>query len=161
MVPLIIWIIPLFVELTRVGLTNNLIVLGVVYGVSNVPLGIFLIYTYMREAVDKEVREAAAVDGAEPRHVFFRISLPLSRPVLVVVAVLGFIWAWGDLLIATVLIQSNNYWTVTMDAANFSQKIVTIQAQAAAAILAILPLVLLFAVAQKGIVKGLVTVSHR
>jgi ABC-type maltose transport system permease subunit len=48
-----------------------------------------------------------------------------------------------------------------MDAANFSQKIVTIQAQAAAAILAILPLVLLFAVAQKGIVKGLVTVSHR
>ena len=74
---------------------------------------------------------------------------------------LGFIWAWGDLLIATVLIQSNNYWTVTMDAANFSQKIVTIQAQAAAAILAILPLVLLFAVAQKGIVKGLVTVSIR
>ena len=55
MVPLIIWIIPLFVELTRVGLTNDLIVLGIVYGVSNVPLGIFLIYTYMREAVDKEV----------------------------------------------------------------------------------------------------------
>lgn len=161
MVPIIVWIIPLFVELTRVGLTNNLIVLGIVYGVSNVPLGVFLIYTYMRDVVRKEVREAAAIDGAPPRKVFFRISLPLCRPVLVVVAVLGFIWAWGDLLIATVLIQSNNYWTVTMDATDFSQKIVTIQAQASAAIIAMLPLVLLFAVAQKGIVRGLANTAHR
>jgi ABC-type glycerol-3-phosphate transport system permease component len=161
MVPLIIWIIPLFVELTRVGLTNNLVVLGVVYGVSNVPLGVFLLYTYMREAIDKEVREAAAVDGAPPRQVFLRISLPLTRPVLFVIGVLGFIWAWGDILLATVLLTSNNYWTVTMDATNFSQKIVTIQVQAAAALIAMSPLVLLFVVAQKGIVKGLVTTSHR
>lgn len=161
MVPIIIWIIPLFVELSRVGMTNNLPVLGVVYGIGNVPLGVFLIYTYLGDAVDKEVREAAQVDGAAPRRVFVSIALPIARPVLVVVAILGFIWAWGDILIATVLIQSNNYWTVTMDATNFAQKVVTIQSQAAAAIIAMLPLVALFVVAHRWIVRGLVAASSR
>ena len=63
MFPTIIWLIPLFVELSHEGLTNSLLVLGVVYGVANSPLCVFLLYSHLADAVDKEIREAAAVDG--------------------------------------------------------------------------------------------------
>ncbi len=119
MVPTIIIIIPLFVEFTSLHLINNLVVLGVVYGVSNTPLGVFLIYAYLGDSFDPQIREAAAVDGARPRQVFLRISLPLCRPVIAAVAVLAFLFAWGDLLFALVLLQSSSLWTVPLATTDF------------------------------------------
>lgn len=162
MIPTIIWIIPMFVELVQFHLTNNLVVLGVIYGVTNAPLGLYLLYAYLADAVPAEVREAAIVVGAKPRQVFFRISLPIAVPVLSTVAVLAFVWAWGDVLIAAVLLQSQQNWTVTLAATTFVGRFgVSIQQEAAAAIISMLPLIVIFAVGQRGIVKGLTVGSGR
>jgi raffinose/stachyose/melibiose transport system permease protein len=162
MFPTIIWIIPLFVELSHQGLTNSLIVLGVVYGVSNSPLCVFLLYSYLTDAVDREIREAASVDGARDLQVFLRISLPVSVPILITVAVLAIVWAWGDVLIAVVLLQSSSNWTVTIASTNFASHFYgVLQQEAAAAIIAMLPLIVIFAAGQKGIVKGLTVGSGK
>lgn len=162
MVPTIIWIIPLFVELSRVHLTNSLIVLGFVYGVANSPLCVFLLYSHLADAVDREIREAAAVDGARNLQVFMKISLPLSIPILTTVAVLAAVWAWGDVLIAVVLLQTSNHWTVTIAATNLVQRFYgVLQQEAAAALISMLPLIILFIIGQKGIVKGLTVGSGK
>ena len=119
MVPTIVLIIPLFVELTRLHMTNNLIVLGVVYGVGNALLGVFLVYAFLGDSLDPQIREAAAVDGAKPRQTFARVIVPICRPVLGAVAVLGFLFAWGDLLIALLLLESNSLWTIPLAATDF------------------------------------------
>lgn len=162
LVPTIIWIIPLFVEMSRARLTDNLLLLGVVYGVTNTPLGLYLLYAYLADAIPADVREAAIVAGAKPRHVFFRISLPIAIPVLATVAVLAFVWGWGDVLIAAVLLQSQNHWTVTLAATSFvSRNVVSIQLQAAAAVISMFPMIAVFAIGQRGIVKGLTVGSSR
>src|SRR5207237_1165712 len=78
--------------------------------------GLYLRYAYRADAVPGALREAATVAGAKPRHIFFMISLPISLPVLVTIAVLAFVWSWGDVLIAAVLLQSQQDWTVTLSA---------------------------------------------
>jgi raffinose/stachyose/melibiose transport system permease protein len=162
MIPTIIWIIPMFVELSHAHLTDNLLVLGVVYGVTNAPLGLYLLYAYLADAVPTEVREAAIVAGAKPRHVFWWISLPIAVPVLSTIAVLAFVWAWGDVLIAAVLLQSQTNWTVTLAATSLVSRFgIPIQVQAATAIISMLPMVVIFAVGQRGIVKGLTVGSGR
>jgi ABC-type glycerol-3-phosphate transport system permease component len=162
MFPTIIWIIPLFVLLSHTGLTNSLLVLGVVYGVSNSPLCVFFLYSHLADAVDKEIREAAAVDGARNLQVFLRISLPMSLPILATVAILAVVWAWGDVLIAVILLQSNSNWTVTIASTNFASHFYgALQQEAAAAIISMLPLIVIFAVGQKAIVKGLTVGSGK
>jgi raffinose/stachyose/melibiose transport system permease protein len=162
MIPTIIWVIPMFVELSRAHMTDNLLVLGVVYGVTNIPLGLYLLYAYLADAVSSDIREAAIVAGAKPRHVFFKISLPISIPVLSTIAVLAFVWAWGDVLIAAVLLQSQSNWTVTLAATSFVSRYgVSIQQEAAAAIISMLPMIAIFAIGQRGIVKGLTVGSGR
>ena len=162
MIPTIIWVIPMFVELSQQHLTNSVVVLGVIYGVTNTPAGVYLLYAYLADAVSPDIREAAVVAGAQPRHIFFRIALPISLPVLVTVAVLAFIWAWGDVLIAAVLLQSQSNWTVTLAATSFVSRYgVSIQQEAAAAIVSMLPMIVIFALGQRGIVKGLTVGSGR
>jgi raffinose/stachyose/melibiose transport system permease protein len=120
------------------------------------------LYAYLADAIDPQIREAAAVDGATPKRVFFSISLPLSLPVLSTVAVLGFVFAWGDVLIAAVLLQSSNTWTVPLAATSFTSRMgIALQAEAAAALLSMLPLAVLFVIFQKGIVRGLTVGSGR
>jgi ABC-type glycerol-3-phosphate transport system permease component len=153
--PLVIWIVPFFVEMTRLGLQDNLVVLGIVYGVSNAPFGLYLMYTFYREGIPPDVAEAAEVDGASTFQQFRRIILPLSRPAIGTLCALGFVWTWGDLLLAVVLIQSPDKWTLTQAAATLIQRFnLSVQSQAAAALVSILPLLLVFLLAQRTIVRG-------
>jgi raffinose/stachyose/melibiose transport system permease protein len=162
MIPTIIWVIPMFVELSREHLTDNLLVLGFIYGVTNTPLGLYLLYAYLADAVPNDVREAAIMAGAKPRHVFVRICLPIAVPVLSTIAALAFVWGWGDVLIAAVLLQSQSKWTATLAATSFVSRYgVSIQQEAAAAIISMLPMIVIFAIGQRGIIKGLTVGSGR
>ena len=162
MIPTIIWVIPMFVELSREHMTDNLLVLGVIYGVTNTPLGVYLLYAYLADAVSNDIREAAIMAGAKPRHVFIRICLPIAVPVLSTIAALAFVWGWGDVLIAAVLLQSQSKWTVTLAATSFVSRYgVSIQQEAAAAIISMLPMIVIFAIGQRGIIKGLTVGSGR
>jgi raffinose/stachyose/melibiose transport system permease protein len=154
--PVVTWIVPLFVLLSQLGQTNNLIVLGFAYGALNAPFGLYLFYTFFREGVPPEIIEAGEVDGASTFQQFRSIVLPVSAPAIATVAALGFAWTWGELLLAVSLIQTPGNWTVPIAASTFTSfRSSDPQGQAAAALIAILPVAALFLLAQRAIVRGM------
>jgi len=154
-IPFVVYIIPFFVILTNLRLTDNLIVLGVVYAALNAPFGAYLMYAYYRGGIPTEVIEAAHIDGATLFQQFTRVILPLSRPALFTLAALTFVWSWGDLLAGVVLLQDPGKWTVTVAASSLVAKFEpAIQQSAAAALIGILPLIVVFLFAQRAIMRG-------
>ena len=142
--------------LSDAELTDNLLVLGVVYGAVNVPFGLYLLYAYFRDAIPSEILQAAEVDGASPWQTFHRIVLPLSKPALATLAALSFVWTWGDLVMSLILIQSSDNFTLTVAASTLSGRFDSQpQANAAAAMIALLPILIVFLFAQRAIRSGL------
>ena len=160
LIPLVIYVIPLFVVLSQLGLTDNLVLLGILIAAVNVPFGLFLTLSYLRTGLPAEVLEAARVDGASVWQEFHRVVLPLARPVLGTLAALGFISAWGDLLMSLILIQSADNYTMTIATSTISQNSAregeaAVQVLAAAGLTAMLPLAAVFLLFQRAISRGL------
>jgi ABC-type glycerol-3-phosphate transport system permease component len=161
MVPFVIYVIPLFVLFSQLGLTDNLVILGIAIAAVNVPFGIFLAVAYLRSGLPRDVVEAARVDGATTWQEFSAIVLPLMRPALGTLAALGFIWAWGDLLMSVIFIQSADNYTMTVATSTISRNspqhgASAVQVLAAAGLIAIVPLALVFLLFQRAISRGLV-----
>ncbi len=155
-VPQVIWLMPLFVILSTFELTSNLLVLGVVYGTVYAPAFIWLVWAYFLQALPPAILEAAELDGAGPLRQYWHIVLPLSKPALAVVAALAFIMGWGDLLLAVVLLQDPELYTVVPAASTLVTRLnAAVQTTTAAAVLLSIPSFLVFLVAQKAIVRGI------
>lgn len=153
--PAVIWLIPLFVIFARNELTNDLVVLGMIYGVSNVPFGVYMVYAFYRQVLRSEIMDAAAIDGASTLARFRWIAVPLARPAVAALAALVFVWSFGDLLFAVTLLQDASKWTVPIAAATLvSSQTITVQAQAAAALVALAPSLVVVLVAQRALVRG-------
>ena len=76
--PVIMLVIPVYYLITKLGMTDNYLVLILVYTVANVPFTILMITTFF-EDIPPEIREAARVDGASEWRVFRSVMLPLAR----------------------------------------------------------------------------------
>jgi ABC-type glycerol-3-phosphate transport system permease component len=149
-----VFIIPLFVLLSDHSATDNLLVLGLVYAGWNASFGLYLIYTYFK-GLPRDVIEAARVDGASLLQLLWRVMLPLSRPVLATLAVLSFIWSWSDLLISIVLVQDPSRRLLTPATALLSDQYSTdIPKQAAGVLIAVLPMLFVFLLGQRSLVRG-------
>lgn len=116
----------------------------------------FLIKGFM-DTVPAALDESAAVDGATPLQVFWKIILPLARPVLAVIFIITFINLYAEYLLAAILLNSNENLTLAVGLRLFVQS--EYEAKwgqlAAAALLGSFPIVLTFLVAQKQIISGL------
>jgi len=131
-------------------------VLGVVYGTIFAPSFIWLLWAYFLQGVPDEVLQAAEIDGASMWQQYWRIVLPLSVPALGAVAALAFVFAWGDLLLAIVLLQDEEKYTVVPAAAGLISRFdAAIQETTAAAVITIAPSLLVLLFAQRAIVKGI------
>ncbi len=149
-----VFIIPLFVLLSDHSATDNLLVLGLVYAGWNASFGLYLIYTYFK-GLPPDVIEAARVDGASLLQLLWKVMLPLSRPVLATLAVLSFIWSWSDLLISIVLVQDPSRRLLTPATALLSDQYSTdIPKQAAGVLIAVLPMLFVFLLGQRSLVRG-------
>ncbi|MFJ9429311.1 carbohydrate ABC transporter permease [Streptomyces sp. NPDC101490] len=98
-------VVPLYYDLRAVGLTDTPLALILALTGLFMPFGAF----WMREqflALPKEMTEAAAVDGANSWTVLWRVLLPCSRPALITLGLLYFLWAWNQFLLALILIQN-------------------------------------------------------
>lgn len=154
-IPVIAWLIPVFVLLAQGNLTNNRFIVGVLMGVQSVPFALFLIHSFFRQVLPDEVLEAAALDGAGTFRTFGSIAAPLALPALASVAALVFVWSFGDLLIAATLLQDPALYTVPLATASLATKEgIDLQGQAAAAMVALLPTLLLFLFAQRALQRG-------
>lgn len=154
--PQVVWVIPFFIILSKLDLTNNLVVLGIAYGTVFAPAFIWLLWAYFLQGLPAGLLEAAEIDGASLFQQYLRIALPLSVPALAAVAALTFVFAWGDLLLAIVLLQDPEKFTVVPSAATLvSQYDVTVPETTAAALITVLPPVVILLFAQKAIVRGI------
>lgn len=120
---------------------------------------IFLIRQYMK-SIPLELDEAARLDGAGPWRIFFSIILPLSRPALAVCAVFTFLGTWNDLLGPVVYLNRNEQFTAAVGLAGFvSKQNQDYNLLMAANIVTIVPVLVLYFVAQKYLIGGIASVG--
>jgi ABC-type glycerol-3-phosphate transport system permease component len=154
-IPWVVWVIPFFILISDLGLTNSLVMLGVTYAVLAAPFSVFFLWSYFRNGIPEETLESSSVDGASALQQFVRIVIPLSLPALATVAALNAVNLWGDLLFAIILLQEPAKLPATAAAAGLVGQFETpIQAIAAASLISIAPLIVVFAFAQRAIMRG-------
>ncbi len=148
-----------FVTLTKVMQVTQLIntQLGIIllYAASHIPLNVFLIYAFI-EALPRELDEAAIMDGCSPRRLFFAVIYPLLTPVLVTAAVLNLLDIWNEFLLPLYYLNKSANWPMTLAIYNFFGQYQSDWSLVSADIvLTILPVIIIYLLAQRYILSGL------
>lgn len=153
MVPTVVVLIPRFLLIDALGWVDTYAGLA---GTELVSVwGIFLLRQYFR-TVPRELEDAARMDGAGPWRVFWSVALPLAKPPLATLGLFAFIEAWKNLLWPLIATRSMELRTVEVGIASFHSVFVTNWPyQMAAAVVAVLPVLLLFALTQRYFVQGI------
>ena len=154
-IPIFIAIVPIFTMLRSVGLTDSLWGLLPPYLAFGLPFET-LVLTSFFTGVPDEVMEAARIDGAGEFTVFFRILLPLSLPALTTVAILDAVATWNELVMALIILSSPEHRTVPLALLNFQGQFTTnFSGLSAGILIALVPILIVYALLQKWIVSGL------
>jgi len=107
-------------------------------------------------SLPKEIKDAAKIDGCGKFRIFFKIALPLSRPVIVTSALFSFLFAWNDFLWPLIVTDSPQMRTIQLGLSVFQGRYgVRWTLLAAATVLSILPSIVAFLIAQKYFIKGI------
>lgn len=156
MVPFAVIMVPLSQIIGRMGLNNNLAGLAFVYAAMYMPMMIFVYSGYCKN-ISYELDEAAIIDGCNQLQVFVWIILPLTKPIIVTMAVLAAVWTWNDLLVALISIDDLQLMTLTRRIQNFIgfQSGTEWDFFTAAVSLSMLPIIVLYAFLQKRVQAGL------
>ncbi len=158
MFPLILIIIPLFLLLRDLGLADSHPGLVLVYAVWALPFVLWMLQSYVR-GIPRELEEAARADGATRFQVLTGIVAPLLLPGVVVTTLFAFITAWNEFFLALVVLQSADLYTLSLTLKRFVgiEGIVRLGPLAAASLLATLPSLILFAIIQRWLTRGLMS----
>lgn len=152
MIPLSSIILPMYLFISKIGLTNSYIGLILPFIIS--PLGIFLMRQFS-EAIPKELIEAARIDGASELRIFFKIIIPNVSAAIGAVSVFTFLFSWNQLWWPLMIISKPEMRTLTLAMANLSVQIgKRFDMIVTGAALVVLPVMIVFAIAQKQVVKG-------
>jgi multiple sugar transport system permease protein len=144
--------VALFVNIKKIGLTNSFLPLWLSMGAN--AYWVILLKNYF-ESLPKDFIDAAHLDGCGEFQVFTRIMLPLSKPILVVVAIFAICASWSDFLMPYLLLSGTRKETVMVKLFSFQNSIKTNQVDIIRAVLySIIPPTILFAVFQKQIMGG-------
>ena len=157
--PTTLLFIPLSILVARLDLGNSLLGLIPIYLTFSLPLSTWLLQGYFR-GVPKELEEQAMVDGATRMRALFQILLPLSAPGLAAVAIFTFTGAWNELLLALIFITSESKQTVPVGINSLiSADVLPWGTVMAGAVIASLPMMLLYFVSQRFMVQGMTSGS--
>ena len=154
-VPVETSIIPLYsICRTMLGLKQNLSIFAIILPASISIFNIFLFIQFF-SSIPKEFEEAARMDGANTVMVFFKVILPLSKPILATVSVFCFIGVWNDYLWPTMVLTDENMFPIQAALTTIKniQGIETGQIMASLVVTTI-PIFIIYILAQKYIVKG-------
>ena len=118
-------------------------------------LAVFMFTGFMK-SIPLEIEEAAMIDGCNPMQTFFGIVLPMLKPTLVSVAILEAMWVWNDYLLPQLVLDIKKYKTIPMLIQYFkgSYGRVEMGPMMACIMLTIIPIVILYLLGQKHIIKG-------
>ena len=146
----------LFRLLKGLGVLDTYMALILPYTAFHLSLCVFVLRGYFAE-LPAELSEAAALDGASAWQVFLRILLPLTRPMLVSLGLLNFIWMWNEFLFAVSFIYSDDLKTIPSGLFAFvGREYSDLGAMAAGIVMSMIPVVVLYLCFQRQIVRGLI-----
>lgn len=152
MIPVQVTMIPTYLILNGMKLTNTLVGIALPTLVSG--FGLFLFRQFM-VTIPTEVIEAARIDGASEMRIFFRIILPMSGPILAVQVVLTFIAGWNSFLWPLILANDERLYTLSVGVSLLNQQIATNPSlQMAAATVMVIPILIIFIIFQRFVVQG-------
>lgn len=159
-------ILPIFLEMSLLGLTNTY--MGLILASSFFPFGVYLSYIYYTTSLPKSVVESARIDGCGHFQCFVHMALPLAKPLLALVAFFSFVNNWNNYFLAFVLISDDDKQNLPVGLTTLINSSGALNPQAAAnnlpigqpeaiqaAILVVLPIILVFLVSQKYVRSGL------
>jgi len=153
MVPSMVTVIPRFILIMNLGWLDTFYGL-IIPGIADA-FGVFLLRQFFL-TLPQELLDAAEIDGCNPLQSFIWIALPLSRPVLAAYGFLITLWTWNDFLWPLIVVTSTDMHTISVGIQLFqNQYSKDIAVMMAAASISILPMLILFVLAQRFIVEGI------
>ncbi len=155
MVPIRLGSVSILQLIVDLNLVNTLTALILVYTAQSLPLAIFILTEFMRQ-IPTDLKEAARCDGVNEYRIFFWIVLPLTRPAIATVAVFTMVPIWNDLWFPLILAPGDGKQTITLGVQQFIGQYVTDwNAVLASLTLAIVPILVLYILFSRQLIRGL------
>lgn len=156
MIPFQVLLIPFFILMTMLKLVNSWGGLILAYLAIFLPFSVFMFRAYFLD-LPRETEESARIDGCSWFGVYWRIALPLARPVIAAVGIYVFIEAWNEFMIALIMTNSQSMRTLPVGLALFRNDVVGVNwgQVMASSVMAGVPAIVVFLVLQRQIIAGL------
>lgn len=157
MLPVVLSLVPKFLIIKSAGLINTRLSLILIYVASGIPFGVFTLRTYF-SSLPKDFEESAYLDGAGYFTIFFRIVAPLVSAGMSVVAVFLFLRSWNEVYHAMIMLTDTSKYTIPVGMIRLievQQYSVEYGPILAGVVIAIIPILIFFLLAQKKLVAGI------
>ncbi|NRG16320.1 carbohydrate ABC transporter permease [Rhizobiales bacterium] len=154
MVPAIVLVIPLYAVFSQLGLRNSLTGLLIVYPATTIPVALYMLQGYFR-GLPSELEEAGLMDGLTRLGVIWKITLPLSLPALASVSLYVFMIAWNEFLFAYMFLDDPAIFTLSRGVVSLNSSEVPRQHLMAGAVVATVPVLVIFLWFERFLVQGL------
>jgi len=155
MIPAFVTVVPVYELLIKFDLVNTYLALILPHTAGNLVFAIMMLAAYM-SSLSTEIEEAALLDGASRWQIFTRIFVPMSRPAFATVGIFTFLWSYNDLFSALVYVSHKEVQPITVLLAKVSTMYGTdLGLQATAVVITVIPVLLVYIILQKQIIKGL------
>ncbi len=155
MFPAIVIAVPMYALYTKLGLRNDLHGLILIYLAQTLPVAIYMLHSYFK-TLPPDLEDAGLIDGCSRIGVIWRITVPLSLPAMASVALYTFMIAWNEFLFAFLFLDSPSKFTLSRGIMQIADNInVSQQLLMAAAVIATVPIILLFLILERYLVRGL------
>ena len=153
--PIQLFLFPLYFGFAKLGLINNDFAVSLIYTAIYSPFAVMLLRTYFL-AVPKELEEAALIDGATHWQVFSKVMLPIVSPGILTVALIIGLYSWNEFLIATTFLQRTDRLTAVVSFFLLSGQYTSDWGEImAAALIIVLPVIVLFIALQRRFIEGM------
>ncbi len=155
MFPVTMLLLPLFVMLIKIGAYDSYIGLIIAYAATALPFVVWQMKGYY-DTIPYSLEEAAHIDGAGQFYTFYKIILPLALPALAITALFSFMTAWSEYLVAAVLLQDQDLYTLPIGLKRFTSNMeVAWGLYSAGAVIVSIPVVVLFIALSRWLISGL------
>lgn len=148
-------LVPLYVLLQKLGVHNTYLAMILPYIAFRLPLTVLLIRSYFL-GIPKELEESATIDGCSALGIYWKIFMPISKPILLTSVVLTAYYSWNEFLFSIIFIDSDKFKTIPSGLMNFRDALQTDWGVLLAGmVISALPIILLFIVMQKYFIRGM------
>ena len=157
LIPIYALLIPIFLEFKSIGLINKRISLILPYIAFAMPVGVFLIESFVK-GIPVDMEEAACIDGSGFLRTTFSIIMPMCMPVLSTISILTFLGTWNEFPLALVLVRSTRLKTIPIGLTNFiGTYTVDYPLMFAAMVISTLPVIIVYLIFFNRIMEGMVS----